>query len=241
MIVHNRLGFAQRMPQPRIEFERDAGLVALKQLGQQPGIGRRYIGIVFALQDQDRKLKPFLLKPCTVSQAAAELDIGITPMFKRLQRLLRLGLVEEVGQTRRAGRAIRHYRAIAKWFLVPFKLYPPELIGEPNRRYYLERLEQNIQRLYRSERMVEEDLGLCTAFTEAGEIYLEIVNKDGRPWDYLYPQAPAILSGWNPIQLDFADAKAFQHELSAVMLKYLNKGGSHTYLSGIFLVEMQQG
>ena len=162
-------------------------------------------------------------------------------MYKKLERLLKLGLVQEVGQTRRAGRAIRWYRAIASAFFVPFKLYPPEWIGEPNRRHYLGVFEQNIQGMYRSEYMVEQGLGARTAFTEAGEIYLEIVDKNGQPWNYLHPQAPAILSGWNPLQLDFADAKALQQELWAVMVKYLSKGGSHTYLTGIFMVEVSDG
>lgn len=188
-----------------------------------------------------RYLKPFILRECTVSEAAAELGVKITPMYKKLERLLKLGLVRETRQTARVGRAIRHYRAVAEQFFVPFTLHPPELIGEPNRKHHMAVFEQNIQRLYRSEAFVEQGLGVATGFTEAGEIYLRFAYPNGEPWDYTHPQAPAMLSGWNPLRLEPAEAKALQKELFEVMLKYLGKEGKQTYLSGVFLIPLVEG
>lgn len=185
-----------------------------------------------------RYLKPFILRECTVSEAAAELGVKVTPMYKKLERLLHLGLVRETCQTARAGRAIRHYRAVAQRFFVPFTLHPPELIGEPNRKHHMAVFEHNIQRLYRSEAFVEQGLGVATDFTEAGEIYLRFTYPDGAPWDYMHPQAPAMLSGWNPLKLEPTEAKALQKELFDVIIKYLGKEGSQTYLSGIFLIPL---
>ena len=48
-----------------------------------------------------------------------------------------------------------------------------------------------------------------------------------------------MVSGWNPIQLDFEDAKAMQRELVEVMLRYMEKGGNRTYLLGLFLTDIE--
>lgn len=180
-------------------------------------------------------LKPYLRQARTVKEAGSELGIGITAMYKKTQRMLQLGLLEVSSTSPRAGRSTKHYQATKPRFFIPSKLFPAALTGQANRKRYLEIFEGNMGRIYRN---METALGISTALTEAGELYLNITYADGKPWDYLEPMAPVLLAGWNPLQLEPSEAKALQLELYSVISKYLGKRGSKTYLSGLFLCEM---
>lgn len=96
------------------------------------------------------------------------------------------------------------------------------------------------QRMYREQYFMQLDWGACTRLAPNGDCYLEITHGDGQPWDYLAKDAPAIAVGWNPLWLDFEDAKALQQELVALMRKYLGKRGSRAYLSGVFLCDAHE-
>jgi DNA-binding transcriptional ArsR family regulator len=71
-------------------------------------------------------LRPFLLRECTLTEAAAELEVRPSTLAYWVPRFVDAGLVREVRRVRRAGRAMRVYRAVADEFRVPFTLVPPE-------------------------------------------------------------------------------------------------------------------
>jgi hypothetical protein len=194
---------------------------------------------MLADREQLRLLGAFLGRENTISSAALELGVNSTKLYKQVQRFLALGLVKISRLERRAGRAIKYYRSSSEQFFIPFRTYPPELIGQQNRQHHTRLFAQGLERVYRQERFTEQDWGAITAQMPGGGVYLSIANSLGQQWSYLDADAPAVVSGWNRIQLDFEDAKALQREMSELLLKYMKKGGNHEYLLGTFLTDIE--
>ena len=190
-------------------------------------------------REQLRSLGAFLARENTISSAAEELGVNPTKLYKQVQRFLELGLVKITRFEKRNGRATKYYRSSSDQFFIPFRMHPPELIGHQNRQHHTRLFAQGLERVYRQEHFIEQDWGAITAHTPGGAVYLSISNSQGERWDHLDPNAPAVVSGWNPIQLDFEDAKAMQRELVEMMSRYMEKGGNRTYLLGLFLTDIE--
>ena len=137
----------------------------------------------------------------------------------------------------RAGRAVRHYRAVADAFFIPFRTLPPEQISERNWALHQELFRRGLDRLYHEERFVEQ-WGVLTRIAPNGGVYLD-ASSTGRSWDDLIRNGPAVVSGWHTVYLGPDDAKALQGELEGVLAKYLAKRGPHKYLLGAFLTDIE--
>lgn len=204
----------------------------------------------FVLQDQAacaliadraerRWLAPFIASELTIGAAAQILNVPPTQMYKRVTKLFTLGLLRVTRTVPRAGKALRFFSAVSETFLIPFRVYPPDFIHAANRTLYDEAFRLALERLYREQRLVENDWGVRVAVAPSGDTYLQIVKDNGEVWDYLADDEPAVANGWNPIWLEPADAKSLQREMVGLLTKYLGKNGSRAYLSGFFLCEAQ--
>ena len=211
---------------------------------------KEQIGNCFVLQNQAacaliadraerRWLAPFIADELTIGAAAQALGVPPTQMYKRVTKLLELGLLRITRRVPRAGKALRYFSAVSETFLIPFRVYPPDFIHAANRTLYDDAFRLALERLYFEQRFVENDWGVRVAVAPSGDTYLQIVKDTGEVWDYLADDAPAVASGWNPIWLDPADAKALQREMVGLLTRYLGKNGSRAYLSGLFLCEAQ--
>lgn len=184
-----------------------------------------------------RRLVPFMGCECTVGEAARQLGLELTPTYKLVQRLLRLGLLFQTRQQQRSGRAIRYYRAPTAFF-VPFSVRPFEQIGEHNRAAQLQQFERNLSRAMRHS--LGPRWGTFTGMTPSGESYYELMSAEGESFDPLAPAAPRVLSGWNRFSLTAAEALEVQQKLMALLFPYLERETSgdlqrDTYQIGIFM------
>ena len=66
-----------------------------------------------------RFLHPFIGRENTVAAAAQTLGCSLQTMHYRVKQLLAVGLLEVVRVQKRAGRAVKHYRAVSDAFFVP--------------------------------------------------------------------------------------------------------------------------
>lgn len=69
-------------------------------------------------------LEPFLGRVSGVAEAARRLGRPLDATRYRVRRMEQAGLIEVVGERRRAGRPIRLYRSVADGFVVPFEATP---------------------------------------------------------------------------------------------------------------------
>lgn len=69
-------------------------------------------------------IEPFLGRASGIAEAAARLDRPLDAVRYRVRRMHELGLLEIIGERRRAGRPVRLYRTVADGFVVPFAATP---------------------------------------------------------------------------------------------------------------------
>lgn len=77
---------------------------------------------IFADPRSRRFIEPFIGRERTVKEVAAELDVTMSSALYRVRQLAALGLLEVTRSEPRHGRPIKHYRAVAEGFFVPFEL-----------------------------------------------------------------------------------------------------------------------
>lgn len=178
-----------------------------------------------------RWLEPFLGRATTVGEAAAELGDKPNTVLKRVQRLLRAGLLEVVEHVPRRGRPLVRYRTSADVFFVPFEASsaatPEEALAQRERAP--ERLlRRNVVRARR------ETLGAwgTRIYRDArGRLQVQMAVRPDENVTMLDPSAPAVLSAWRDrVYLDYADAKALQRELFDLLLRYQGKRGPQRYV-----------
>lgn len=69
-------------------------------------------------------IEPFLGRTRSIAEAADELGRPLDAVRYRVRRLHEVGVLEVVGERKRAGRPIRLYRTVADGFVVPFEATP---------------------------------------------------------------------------------------------------------------------
>lgn len=79
------------------------------------------------LDDKTLRIRsPFAVGERTAASVAQELGLALNTLLYQLKRLQRAGLLAVVRTERRSGKALKHYRAVAKGFFLPFDLTPSD-------------------------------------------------------------------------------------------------------------------
>ena len=79
---------------------------------------------VFTNEKRLRMLEPFVGRECAVKEAAERANVPLNLMHYHVTKFLGLGLLEVVRLQRRRGRAVKHYRAVADGFFLPYSNLP---------------------------------------------------------------------------------------------------------------------
>lgn len=195
-----------------------------------------------------RFLTPFVGEGRTADEAARALNVRLTTLTYQLRRLLRAGLLEAADTVRRSGKRVVLYRASAEVFFVPFSASPftrPEELllsdYDPLHRQLLASFLGAAMQILGAASV--HDFGLIVAPAESGQLAVRHGPHPSKalPADPLAPDAPAILNLWNDgLKLDFADAKALQRDLQALLAAYQKKGGSGTYIAHVGLAPLSE-
>lgn len=186
-----------------------------------------------------RFLTPFLGRETTIQEAAAEAGASPNTTYKRAMRFLELGLIEVTREQPRAGRAVKLYRTVADVLFVPFENTPSvslEAALKEREEYWANLLRANVVHA-RSE--VLGTWGTRIYRDHRGRLQVQTALTPESNATTLAPDAPAVLSAWRDnLMLDFADAKALQHELFNVLLKYQRKSGAQRYIIHVGLAPL---
>ena len=182
-------------------------------------------------------LDPFFDHELSVTELAALRHITQNAAFKIVRKLEALGLIECSRETKRGGKAIKHYRTVASQFFVPFSRIPAEQFVHTLNERNWQMVMQAVSRMFAEGRFVEQGYGAITLRAPNGRIGLLPGRTDGSLWDVTKADFPAFLGQWSLLHLDFERAKALQLELLNLLEKYMPSNGSGDYLFSMFLVE----
>lgn len=180
-------------------------------------------------------LSPFVGRERTAAEVARKLEMPLNSLLYKVKALLALGLLEVSREERRAGRSVKHYRAIAEAFFLPYEVTPAEtpeaLLAQehaPRQQRFVRALVQTAAELLdaRGEPVWGVQVGL-----EGGRLVVRNTIGPDSSWNFLDPDAPALVDLWaEDITLDFSDAKALQKELCDLLGRYRAKRGSQGYM-----------
>lgn len=179
-------------------------------------------------------LAPFVEQERTASQAASLLGMPLNSLLRGVRRLLDAGLLAVTREERRAGRPVRHYRAAAERFVVPYALTPAEMPEALLTAEHAE-LEARLRRglvgagLELARQQGDDLVGVQVVMDGARLVLKNAVGPDAR-WNFLDPRAPAMVDYWlEDVRLNFEEAKALQAELCEVFARYRGREGHQTY------------
>lgn len=192
--------------------------------------------ILAALTDSERRL----------SDVAVELGVPLNSLLYRVRSLVRAELVQITRQTRRAGRPVKWYRAVARSFFIPFNDGPADVPEAFSRADEDRRHAQYIWSMSRAglaylDAWGLHDWGLRFDLDRQGNLVLQhAVDEDSAP-DVLDPRSPAFLNIWlEDLALDFEQAKELQRELAGIYRRYRQGQGAQRYLLRLSLAPVAQ-
>lgn len=196
-------------------------------------------------QEYAQALEALMLHELTVSALARELSLPLNAAFHRVQRLLEAGLVRVTRLQARQGRAIRHYRAVAEAFLIPYRhttLSTLEELVSLHGETFQARLNRAV--VQAAEVLVhnEAEIGL-RIFRDGDSVNFDVTPR-AESFDFaelLLPDRPALLVNWGHLHLTRDQAKAMQRELNALYGRYANQGGPERYLFRMALAPDVEG
>jgi hypothetical protein len=181
---------------------------------------------------QLRYLKPFVGCSGTVAVVARALGVSPHRMLYQVRRLLRLGLIEVVREEQRAGRAVRHYRAVADGFFAPFSLTeldsPEQLAGQMSGESRV-MLEAQVSRAWMAAGGDFREWGVTVYRAPDGKVNTSVVPAPAphAPRDFLKAllesASPAVWDSYVALALSRDDAKALQRELATLAGRYRSR------------------
>ena len=168
-------------------------------------------------------LSPFLSATHTLTSAARAAKRPVSSMAHWVPRFVDAGLLDRIGQVRRAGTPMPRYRTPARKLVVPFELIPFDArvrMLDEGRMRLLRRFMDGMD----EELAASKSFGLSfAAYGESGSV-IDLEETDAER------AARSYTDGWRMMELTEDDAIEFSRELEALHEKYAARGGPRTYL-----------
>lgn len=193
-----------------------------------------------------RVLAPFIAGERSVGEVAAATGTSTQSVGYWVKRFTDLHLLRFTRTRPRRGRPIRCYRATAGGFFVPFEMTRAstlEALLIEQERPWTEQLYHDLVHAGTPAMGRLHEWGMCVSVS--GEVpYLNFAPNPQLTEEVeaalLRPDAPALWACWSLLKLDFADAKAFQRELAALIGRYGRKRGGQDYLVRLALTPTRE-
>jgi hypothetical protein len=183
-------------------------------------------------------LAPFLSGHATVSEAAALTGQLPNSMLASVRRFLSLGLIEVTGTTRRSGKQVRSYRAIARTFFI--RLDTIEDIMLIPETYWQKVFNDSFRETLIDHHYRTKPLGTLIKQLPNGTVV--VVGAEG-PEEWVPPNnGPLVYFDWSILRLNLEQAKALQRELDQMVERYrrLPAIGRDHYLVGAHMTPLPE-
>lgn len=177
-----------------------------------------------------RLLDALMGRACSAGDVARTLGEDVRRAHYRLRRFVDAGLVEIVGEEKRAGRPIKRYAMHAHWF-VPFELTSAETLEGLLSDQLGPRLERFVGLLARD---LHETAGVGVRFERGEDGVLNVRLYDGGA--AARPDAP-VIANWGRLRLSDAQARSLLRDLQSVLDRYeaLADDAAEPFTIGVFL------
>ena len=203
------------------ELESSRAVISCVEDGQTVIVTNLEAGRLLSNSDKLALLCPFLTDVHTVKEIAELLGLTLNAAYFQIQRFCRAGLLEVSHEVPRAGRSVKVYKASATAFFVPLQLLGGEtretLLSRDNRLWE----NKLVKGILKAETFDERSCGVRIALGDEGKLTSGFVTSpDGERDDETTPDKPAVFDTWLSLNLTKEVAKALQHDLDRLSLKY---------------------
>jgi hypothetical protein len=184
-------------------------------------------------------LYPFIGKERTASEVALEYRADLKAYLYQIGRMQQLGLLQHTKTQKRKGSPIKFYRAVADAFFVPLASTKLQ-----NLEAMVDAWSQALQPVFLKSfitalQATDDNWGVRIARDGFGRLQIAPATHPEAALDLLDPNVPVMLEGWfTDLYLDHADAKALQHELMHLYLRYMGKSGAQRYIIRMAIAPM---
>lgn len=191
---------------------------------------------VFMQPHAQRLLAPFMVGTRSIREVADATGTSTQLVGYWVKRFVDLHLLQFVCKRPGQGRPTRYYRATARGFFIPFEATDAQTIETlftEQERPWTEQLNRDLVRAGASLMGGMDKWGVCVSVSGETPCLRFAPNPqrvDDVEASLLSADAPALWTAWAMLKLNFADAKAFQRELAALLGRYGDKRGSQDYL-----------
>jgi DNA-binding transcriptional ArsR family regulator len=173
----------------------------------------------------------FLLESYSVKQIALKLEMSLNAAHHRIKQLERAGLLYVEKREARPGRAIKHYRATASGFFVPFTASNSETFANFVSQQLLPLHEHFYTLATEASDQLIQDIGY--RIYDAGGFVNWDFSPQGQHFEFaetlLHPDSPALLVVVENLRLNREKAKALQHDIASLLERYSKLGGTEDY------------
>lgn len=196
---------------------------------------------LFADDACERLLAALLKEPATAAALAEGLGQPLDRVQYRLKKLLGAGLIRVERLEKRAGRPQKVYAPIAEGFFVPYSAFDYTTLEDKFMRHELEDAGLVVRSIVRLLRDTFDDLnsiGPRLYRNGAGEVKHDLGRSAGTVVDPSAPDFPAVMDAGGMLRLSFAQAKALQAGMQALLdeLQEEGEGGGQRYYARLTLL-----
>ncbi len=181
-------------------------------------------------------LSPFLAGHASVSEAAEQTGQLPNSMLAAVRRLLALGLIEITGTTRRSGKEVRSYRAVAQSFFVGLDTIEEVMLMPET--YWQKIFNDSFRQTLIEHHYRHKPLGTLIRRLDNGSVI--VFGAEGNDEWQPPHNGPLVFFDWSVLQLDLDQAKNLQIELDQLAERYrrLPPVGSTHYLVGVHMTPL---
>ncbi len=157
----------------------------------------------------------------SMKQAAERLGESLQRIFRKVQRMLELGLLEKTRLEARVGRGIQYYQAVSDTFFIRFLDQSFEEVLLEHNLNFEQRFVAAVAQNWR--KYAPDNRGWGTTYFRAASGKLVAQAPVFVPSDVPVPTAPAVFSHFSQWHLHAADADALLNDLTALVARYAAK------------------
>ncbi len=180
--------------------------------------------------EQQKHLQPFLQADCLIKDAARELKISPNLMYRRVQKLLALGLIYPSRTQTRAGKTLQYYRATGNAFVILLQdVSLEQMLGVAQQHYSQQFLTTMMQQLFHHPEVFKEG-SVRVGLDARGNIELSMNFPDQNKLLEM-----GVIGLFAALSLSPADHQALQVELLAVVQRFSKRQNNQRAKSLLFV------
>ena len=190
---------------------------------------------------QLRFLSPFIGRERRAGEVAQLLGVPLTTLAYRVDRMLELGLLEVTRVEKRAGSPIKHYRATADAFFVPFEATDAETLEALLRQWEEPWLGMFHRGYVRVLEETSERWGVRIWRDGEGAMQVSPKFEASGTWAAEKGEVPAVLDVLTvDLRLNAQETKALRRELLEVIRRYSGMEGQERHFLRVMLTPLKE-